>query len=199
VNDRDVRTALLTRLRCDHANDADTVIVEEMGVWSGSVRVDVAVINGELHGIELKSERDTLERLPNQASLYSEVFDRVTLVVASRHFGKARAIVPEWWGLTEASRRSDGRTELREVRPSTSNPSPQALQIARLLWKSEVLSLLEQNGLLRGYRSKPIEVLAQRLSTSLPLKTLRDSVRTALKARPGRLGQLPADDSDMTV
>jgi hypothetical protein len=60
MRDRDVRAALLRRLSSDYADDADTRIVEEMGVWSGSVRIDVAVINGELSGYELKSDRDTL-------------------------------------------------------------------------------------------------------------------------------------------
>jgi hypothetical protein len=68
-----------------------------MGIWSGSVRIDVAVINGELTGYELKSDRDTLERLPLQAELYSRVFDRLILVVGKRHAKKAIEHIPEWW------------------------------------------------------------------------------------------------------
>jgi hypothetical protein len=46
--------------RVDDAScDLDTRVVEEMGIWAGSVRVDIAVINGEFHGFELKSDRDT--------------------------------------------------------------------------------------------------------------------------------------------
>ena len=64
MRDRDVRQALLAHLAELHAGDPDTRIVEEMGVWCGTARIDVAVVNGELCGFELKSERDTLERLP---------------------------------------------------------------------------------------------------------------------------------------
>ena len=76
MRDLDARTAIRRQLHAAHSADPDTRIVEEMGIWSGSVRIDIAVINGELSGFELKSDRDTLERLPNQADLYSRVFDR---------------------------------------------------------------------------------------------------------------------------
>ena len=50
MRDADIRKAVRTMLDAQHVGDDDTRIVEEMGVWSGSVRVDIAVINGELHG-----------------------------------------------------------------------------------------------------------------------------------------------------
>ena len=94
MRDHDIRAALRAKLSRDFAGDDNTCIVEEMGVWSGSVRIDMAVINGELSGFELKSDRDTLERLPFQADLYSRVFDRVSLVVGERHFQRAVDYVP---------------------------------------------------------------------------------------------------------
>jgi hypothetical protein len=64
MRDSDVRGATKAWLSAEYACDQDTRIVEEMGVWSGSVRIDIAIINGHLSGYELKSDRDTLERLP---------------------------------------------------------------------------------------------------------------------------------------
>ena len=78
MRDSDVRKAVLATLDQKHAGDHNTRIVEEMGVWAGSVRIDIAVINGELCGFELKSDRDTLARLPTQADIYSRVFDRIS-------------------------------------------------------------------------------------------------------------------------
>jgi len=66
MRDSDVRRAVKASLGAEYAHDADTRMVEEMGVWSGSVRIDIAIINGALTGYELKSDRDTLERLPRQ-------------------------------------------------------------------------------------------------------------------------------------
>jgi hypothetical protein len=114
MRDSDVRVAVRTWLRAQYADDSR--IVEEMGVWSGSVRIDLAVINGELHGFELKSERDTLARLADQAELYNQVFDRMTLVTAKRHLDKASSQIPSWWGITTAHFESTDSVALKLVK-----------------------------------------------------------------------------------
>jgi hypothetical protein len=81
MNDRRVRTAILRRLSARFSKDPNTLILEEFGIGNGSARVDIAVVNGRIHGFELKSDNDTLDRLPHQVSAFSSVFDRVTLVV----------------------------------------------------------------------------------------------------------------------
>ena len=48
MRDRDVRAAVRQDLDARHGGDTETRIVEEMGIWSGTVRIDIAVINGEL-------------------------------------------------------------------------------------------------------------------------------------------------------
>ncbi|MCJ2042920.1 sce7726 family protein [Methylobacterium sp. J-059] len=199
MNDRDVRAAVLNWLDEVHAGQNNTLIVQEMGIWSGSVRVDVAVINGELQGFELKSARDTLERLPFQADLYSQVFDRVTLVVAEKHAEKASRIVPEWWGLSIATNSGGTPVMLSLGREAVRNPDLKPIQIARLLWRPEALALLDRHGLSKGFRSKPGDILAGRLAAELPLDILRDEVRAVLKARSGWLRKVVADDRGMPV
>lgn len=198
MRDRDVRAAILAHLEEEHGRDAGTRIVQEMGIWSGSVRIDVAVINGELCGYELKSDSDTLERLPAQAELYSRVFDRVSLVVGTRHLKKAQSLVPKWWGIIVAND-ANGAISLRESRPPKFNPNRDALLVARLLWRDEALSVLEERGLARGYRSKPAGVIHERLASDIPLAELSDFVRAALKSRTGWLGQLMRNNGKMTI
>jgi len=188
MRDADVRAAVLRALAEQHQGDDDTRIVEEMGIWSGSVRIDVAVINGRLTGYELKSDRDTLERLPAQAELYSRVFDEVSLVVGASHASKALGIIPAWWGVIVATERS-GEVQLEKVRDPQRNPAPDPLLIARLLWRSEALAVLEARGLARGWRSKSAPQLHERLATVLSEAEISDAVRTALKQREGWLGQ----------
>ena len=188
MRDLDVRLAVRSRLQREHDGDPDTRIVEEMGVWHGSVRIDLAVINGEIAGYELKSARDTLERLPAQATLYSQVFDRVFLVAAERHIGHALPLLPEWWGILTAVDH-EGGVRLEEVRPGGTNPSICPLQIARLLWKAEALQILERNGFATGVRSSSREKVARRLVDSFDLPKLAMVVRRALKDRANWLGQ----------
>jgi hypothetical protein len=181
MRDSDVRTVVRAQLAAAHAGDDDTRIVEEMGIWSGSVRIDVAVINGELAGWELKSARDNLRRLPQQAELYSQVFDRMTIVAASNHVTDCVEHLPDWWGVTIAHSRRN-QVELEPIREACVNLGPNPIQLARLLWRDEAIDVLARHGLATGVRSKPAPAMHQRLS-ELPLTTLQLEVRTALKRR----------------
>jgi hypothetical protein len=199
MRDRDVRQALLAHLAELHAGDPDTRIVEEMGVWCGTARIDVAVVNGELCGFELKSERDTLERLPLQAEVYGLVFDRLSLVTTERHLKKADTIVPRWWGTYIVQQEFGGLTKIRRARAPQLNPRRDPVILAQLLWRSEALDLLNQHSLVAGYRSKSAKALHERLATGLPLKDLALGVRAALKVRTSWLGQVSPDPVQMTV
>lgn len=197
MRDSDVRAALRARLNQQHASDGDTRIVEEMGIWSNSVRVDLAVINGELSGFEIKSDSDTLDRLPHQAEIYNKVFDRVTLVVGERLAPKALAAIPPWWGCSIAKMKGDGVT-LTVRRKGRRNPSPDPELIAQMLWKDEAIAALAKHGLDRGWRSKRSGEICNRLVNSLSFETLTHHVRSALKAR-SKLGQIVSGDLNVPI
>jgi hypothetical protein len=190
MRDSDVRRAVKTWLSANYADDDDTRIVEEMGVWSGTVRIDIAVINGSLIGYELKSDRDTLERLPRQVALYGRVFDFLHLVVGKRHAEKAEKHLPEWWGIKIAVASGD-EVELICHRAPASNPSPDPYLIAELLSKEEAVGVLEALGMDKGWRSKRIRLIHERLAWELPLDELRHQVRDVLKKRPRSLRVCP--------
>lgn len=198
MRDTDVRQAVRSYLSELHKDDDTTKVVEEMGLWAGTVRIDIAVINGELSGFELKSDRDTLERLPAQADIYSRVFDRVTLVAGARHLEKSMALVPVWWGVIGADW-LDGHVELRQVRSETQNPGIEAYFVAELLWKEEAVALLEEYDLAKGWRSKPIREVHMRLAAELAIDDLRDGVRQALKDRGPRLRQPTSGQRQMSI
>lgn len=198
MRDADVRAAVRAMLAAEHANDQDTKIVEEMGIWSGSVRIDMAVINGHLTGYELKSDRDTLDRLPAQAELYSRVFDKVCLVVGSRHAGKARRLVPRWWGVIVANTSANG-IQLKLVREARANPKPDPVLVAKLLWKVEALEILEARNLAKGWRSKSAAQVHEKLAKELPFSDLSDAVRAKLKRREGWLRQPVSNQGEVTV
>lgn len=198
MRDYDVRVAVRAMLVDEHAGENDTRIVEEMGIWSGSARIDLAVINGQLTGYELKSDSDTLDRLPGQAELYSRVFDEVCLVVGSRHATEAKRLVPRWWGVIVATGVGTDLA-LKRVRKSKPNPKPDQLLVARLLWRDEALAALEVHGLAKGWRSKPAPELHQRLATELSQTALSEVVRSALKQRTGWLGQAVSNEREVAV
>jgi hypothetical protein len=198
MRDADVREAVRGRLSAHHQNDDTTRIVEEMGLWAGAVRIDIAVINGELAGYELKSDRDTLERLPAQADIYSRVLDRVTLVAGSRHLDKSSAMIPDWWGIISAEL-NRGRVTLASVRKAERNPAIEPYLVAELLWREEAIELLEQHALANAWRSKPMKAIHERLAAELTLDSLRLGVRNALKRRPARLRQVRGGQRQVAI
>ena len=80
IKDIDIRQVLLKKLSAEYRYDPDTIIIEELGLCQGEARIDLALVNGFIHGYEIKSERDTLERLPSQIEIYCRTLDTVTIV-----------------------------------------------------------------------------------------------------------------------
>lgn len=170
------------RLRKQHQEDPAVRVVDEMSVLRGRCRIDVAVINGRLEGFEIKSERDSLERLPRQAAAYGRVFDRLTMICAERHLDSALATLPEWWGVAIVQEK-DGTARIMGKRPARANRNVEPQAIAQLLWRGETLAALEEIGAAKGLRSKPRRVLWDTLADALPPSKLRALVRDQLRAR----------------
>lgn len=188
MRDIDIRCQLRKEVRQHHRGELGTRFVEELGLCQGIVRVDLAVVNGSVHGYEIKSEEDTLARLPGQVEVYNRSLDRVTIVAASAHIKKIEneKMVPPWWGIWAAVD-SDG-IQLEKVREAGENPHIDAFALAQLLWRDEALQALAEKGLDVGVRSKPREELWRRLVSNLTLNELGGVVRECLKRRDANWG-----------
>ncbi len=184
MNDIHIRAAVRRQLFSQYRTDPDTVIIEELCVQRGASRIDLAVVNGVLHGYELKSERDTLARLSEQVLAYGAVFDLVTLVVGERHVCRAVEITPDWWGIRVA-RMEFGRVSLHDLKLSLINPSADPMSVATLLWRDEALSFLEELGGAKGMGSKSKTHIYLKLLERADFDRLRDRVRECLKGRQG--------------
>lgn len=182
TRDPALRVALLKELRRKRVLRGGTVAVQELGLRRSDAIVDVAVVNGSLCGFEIKSEVDTLRRLARQAEVYGQVLDRVTLIVGQHHLGAARRLVPSWWGLMAARTRADGPT-LTTVRSGRDNPTRNARALAELLWLDEARAMLAKRDALRGYKTKPRDLVWDRLCEVYSLDEIAAAVRQQLKAR----------------
>lgn len=172
VLDRDIRWQLADELAGTFPGD---LIKHEMHVCLGATRIDLAVVNGSLHGYEIKSDADTLARLPRQIELYDRVLDYSTVVCGPRHAKHVEDALPPHWGI-----RVVGEESARRV--ATRNPRVQAFAVAQLLWRDECAAILAD----RGERVKTRDTrwqLWDRLAL-LPIGELQDVVRAHLKARP---------------
>jgi len=184
MRELEIRNALRNYLGATLERDPTAVLVEEFGVCRGTVRVDLAVISETLRAFEIKSDQDTLKRLPAQTAAYNRVFDTVTIVVGPRHLRTVENVVPPWWGILLFDAPSEGRPKLECLRLEAQNPGLDPSALVQLLWREEVLGLLEAKGLAAGMKSKPRRCLWEALSKSFALTDLREMVRTQLKVRP---------------
>ncbi len=181
LDDAEIRLALRTRLLASYSSD-DTVLLEELGLCRGQVRVDLAVVNGILHGYEIKSDRDSLRRLAGQADLYSRVLDRATLVVGVRHLTEVLELVPNWWGILLAQPGLGG-PGFKTVRRGRKNPRRDPRALVELLWLDDALSLLAQRNAARGMRGKPRRVVWDKVCDQFEVEEIATAVRSQLKAR----------------
>jgi hypothetical protein len=185
MRELDIRHALREHLGFVFEKDPTALIVEELGVCRGTVRVDMAVVTGTLKGFEIKSDQDTLKRLPTQATAYNKVFDTLTIVVGDRHVQRVADIVPPWWGILLFDERSSDQPTLRCFRPEALNSDLDPFALAQLLWRDEALALLAAKGMEGGMKSKPRRYMWEALAENFALSDLREMVRTQLKARQG--------------
>jgi hypothetical protein len=189
MRDIDIREALLSL----HRGEPDTRVVEELGLCQGVSRVDVAVVNGSIHGYEIKSERDTLVRLPAQKDVYSQVLDYVTIVTAQTHAKKVAKEIPSWWGIWSVGC-EQGDIHFEVTREAFRNPNINAYALAQLLWREEALQVLSDRKMAIGIRSKSREHLWSRLASNLTVEDLGAIVRERLKQRSSNWRPLGRQD-----
>lgn len=180
--DTNIRPALKSRLIVAHRGEPELVILDELGLRRGESRVDVALVNGIVHGYEIKSDRDSLRRLAGQVELYGKVLDRATLVVGGRHLDEAMKFLPKWWGVLHVETSPRG-PRFKNLRCAKQNPKRDARVLAELLWLDDAIRLLEQHGLDRGVRGKPRRVVWDRICEHLDIDVISSAVRANLKAR----------------
>lgn len=178
-----MRRAVYARMLGAAVRDADTLVIDELGLDHGACRVDIAVINGHIRGLEIKAEADTLVRLPSQVAAYGAVVDKASLIVAERHLEAARCLLPAWWGVVVAARFGNGEVSLRRIQDERVNRDVDAVTLARLLWRPEAAQILRDLDYAERRLRGPREELYQILAEALPPRLLSARVRQVLKAR----------------
>jgi len=184
-------TAIRDRLRAEvlAAAGNPSEAVYEFWVPQSNERADVVVIADDMSGWEIKTERDSLKRLPRQAAAYARLFDRCTVVLAERHVSGALELLPEWWGVM-AVMAGTQPPSFRTVRSAGPNDGVDAETLVRLLWREEVRVVLSSLGgepAPRASRSS----MWHRLLDVVGLEHLKELVRGSLLRRDPCLARIP--------
>ena len=167
LRDADIRSTLLADIHSRHANDSSLLVTQELALARGRHRADVVVVNGVLTGFEIKSDLDSLRRLPGQVTAYSGVMDFVTVVTGPKWLCKVACTITSW-------------------RPPQENPTPNAQALLDLLWREDLVTLLEKRGAARGFRGANCSSLWQKILTLYTVQELRPEIRCALRQHHNR-------------
>lgn len=185
VTAADVRESLRTEMLAGASPPAEAVF--EFWVPQSNERADVAIIGMTMDGFEIKTERDTLKRLPRQADAYARVFDRCHVVLARRHVDRALEILPAWWGVQVID---EGLTFL-SVRPAETNVRVDPETLVRLLWRDEAYAALCELGTAPDPRTGRFR-LWEMLLALLDVDTLKHVVRDTLLGRDASRARIPS-------
>jgi len=181
MQDSDIREVLHSYLDKENKKYTDTIIVDELDLCSGLSRIDVAVINGFIHGYEIKSEEDNLNRLPNQIKYYNKSLEKVSVALNPIHLDKVLADIPDWWGVLIVNN-NNKKGKLKEFRKAAQNPQVESQSILQLLWKEELISIINKYNLISKKNSNK-NMLRENISQSLDIAIVSHEVRESLKSR----------------
>jgi type III secretion system FlhB-like substrate exporter len=177
--DKLIRESLIRQIS---ASDPDAVIFEELPLSRGDGRADCAAVNGHLSGYEIKSDSDSLRRLPGQISQYDRIFEFSSVVTTKRHLLGVRRLLPRHWGILLACD-SSGSIEIRTLRQAKRNKAPDATAVLKLLWRNEVIKIAKEHAVVLSDPRCLVSSLWADVLAQLPSQQIIDAVRGLLKLR----------------
>ncbi|WP_161491005.1 sce7726 family protein [Anoxybacillus sp. UARK-01] len=183
LTDFDIRAKLIKKIEKENQNKHYRII-EELSICDGQARADIVVANGFLHGYEIKSDHDSLERLARQIEWYDKTFDKVTIVVGKKFESTIIEWVPEHWGIEVAYLNKFKEVSLKKIRACRKNENVLGDKLLDLLWTNEIKTLLKQNNV-KNFSRKPKPELKQMVLESIQFNDIRNFTRETLKTRTG--------------
>ena len=161
------------------------MVGQEKGVYD--CRIDVYTVSSrEFIGYEIKSDADTLKRLPQQIVSFNRLFDRMYLVCGSKHLDEALQLIPDWWGVIPVNENGE-LYRLKSPRISKRNPCKIEYDAyIRTMNPATCRVLLERHEIAYGYRGQTRygcclhlkevygEAKARRLIRAINMEYIRD-------------------------
>ncbi len=112
--------------------------IEEKIIYGS--RADVlAIIDGAIIGIEIKSDSDTYARLATQVKDYEKYCDFCFLAVGTSHKVHASEHIPKHWGIIVISNEN-----VEVIREAEKNPKVKLDYQLGLLWRPELLNIQQK-------------------------------------------------------
>lgn len=158
-----------------------SIVFHELAVKRGIAIADIVTVNSFAHCYEIKSDVDSLSRLPTQVMSFSDVFKKVTLITTFKHLSKAQSIIPSWWGVIVARKEKD-EVVFNYVRKSRKNSKDTSSDLLKILWNDELKNILSSRDIpfKKGFnRDELVDVIIKNSSS----KSINDMFFAKMKER----------------
>lgn len=177
AKEREIKAALIDWLY-SKGMVQNAVLINEMVVANWSRRADVVVANGHLYAYEIKSEFDSLKRLDGQVRSFSEHFDKVVVVAASKFVSAILTEYPSEIGVLEVFAGKDG-LEFKQVRPGRIDAIKSIRHLSSHISKADIVRLLKAHDIDvdPAERRVALEALLERV----PVSRAREFVLRCIK------------------
>lgn len=142
-------------------------------------KADLVILNGTSTVYEVKSERDSLQRLKRQVAAYLSVFARVYVIAAEDHVAAIRTLVPEDVGIVCLNRRH----QISTIREAADNPArTSSVAIFNSLRTLEAKMILASHGVpIPQLPNTELHCALRRLFQQLSPRDAHDGMVEALK------------------
>jgi hypothetical protein len=181
--DVEIRAALHRKMFDRYKPRHDVLVIDELGLAHAKSRIDIAVINGCIHGYEIKSQKDTLTRFGVQLDTYRRTLSKLTFVCATKHITRVAAEAPEWCGIIEVRPGLRGGIHFSTLRRASRNPELEPEMLAHLLWRDEAASILAGEGVAPRELRKPRRKLYEMIADRMTPKALTHSIKAVMVQR----------------
>lgn len=183
TTDVEIRAALHKKKLKKYHECPETLVVDELGLAHGKNRIDIAVLNGYVHGYEIKSSKDSLARLPSQFNEYRRSLEKISIVAAENHMDELFELVPLWCGLILATKGPKGGVHFTNIRLPKLNPDIDTFSFAHLLWRKEARELLVKLGENPKTLNLPKRKLYNKIASLISARELSEKIKAQLMAR----------------
>lgn len=155
MNEIQIREKLIEELVKLHPHN--TEFLAELPIANFSRRIDLVMANGSLSGFEIKSGLDTLNRLDGQLETYSQYFENITVVCATKHLRSVMDIVSSNVGVLEFN----GESFISHREPLTS-------ELEKQKWIS-FLNVIGLKALLKAHQQKVSGLKSELITKAMAL------------------------------
>ncbi len=117
-----IKCDFLNYLRAGRVINSRSLLASEYVLGTTGRRADLAIHNGSRFiGVEVKSQYDTLTRLPDQLRVYTACFDDVMIVLDERHVEEGLEIADTAVSVYEVDRKGEINLRRQAKAPPTGN------------------------------------------------------------------------------